>query len=211
MQTEEALQDETKAFLMVQHGYTIECNGDYEMAAQIMEEYTTRIARVEEWFEDPISKLNAAHKSLTGRRSETVTPLKEGKKALGETMGAWDKKLEAQAEAEAQMIRALEEEDAKKELEELATGLDESGEKEAAQTVREQKDHVYVAVKVEELVPKIKGRRSRTFWEYEITDKSAIPPSFIIIDEKAIKKMVETQKGATNIPGVRVFSRKQVY
>lgn len=208
--TEQELQDETKALVVAQEGYKIECNGDYEMAAEIMKEYSGQIKRVEEWFEDPVAKLNAAHKALTGRRAETLGPLKDGKKALGAEMGAWNTKMKAQAEAEAEMIRAIEEEDAKRELEELAAGLEESGEDEAAETVREQKKHVYVPAKVEPLVPKVKGTRSRTIWEYEIMDTTAIPVTFLIIDEKAIAAIVRHQKGATNIPGVRVFSREQV-
>ncbi len=209
--TEQELQDETKALVVAQEGYLIECNGDYEMAAEIIKGYSAQIARVEEWFEDPISKANAAHKALTGRRAETLGPLKVAKKALGETMGAWNAKMKAQAKAEAEMIRAIEEEDAKKELEELAAGLDESGEKEAAEVVREQKEHVYVPAKVEQLAPKVKGTRSGTIWEYEIVDTAAIPATFMIIDEKAIAAIVRHQKDATNIPGVRVFSREQMY
>lgn len=210
MQTEEALQDETKALVVAQDGYLIECNGDYEMAAEIIKGYSGQIKKIEDWFEDPVDKANAAHKALTGRRAETLKPIKEAKAALGEIMGAWNAKMKAKAKAEAEMIRAIEEEDAKKELEELATGLDESGEKEAAEAVREQKERVYVPAKVEQLAPKVKGTRSMTIWEYEITDKAAIPEQFIIIDMKAIAAMVRTQKGATNIPGVRVFSREQV-
>lgn len=208
--TEQGLADETKALVVAQDGYLIECDGDYEMAAEILKGYTEQIKKIDEWFKEPIAKANAAHKELTSRRADTLKPLKEAKTALGETMGAYQKKLDEQAEAEAKVMQAIQEQEAKAELQEQADAFEEAGQGDAAEILREQADHVQVPTKTEQLAPKVKGTRSRTNWEYEITDKDAIPATFMIIDEKAIAAIVRHQKGATNIPGVRVFSRKQV-
>lgn len=54
----------------------------------------------------------------------------------------------------------------------------------------------------------VKGVATREEWDFEITDRNALPLTFMIPDEKAIRAMVKARKGDTNIPGVRVFSRK---
>lgn len=55
-----------------------------------------------------------------------------------------------------------------------------------------------------------KGVSEREEWDFEYTDVNALPREFLIPDEKAIRAVVKARKGATNIPGVRVFSRKNL-
>lgn len=208
--TEQGLADETKALVVAQDGYLIECDGDYEMAAEILKGYSGQIKKIDEWFKDLIAKANAAHKELTGRRAQALVPIKEAKQALGAQMGTYQAKMKAQAEAEAEAMRAIQEQEAKEELEKQADAFEEAGQGDAADVLREQAEKVQVPMKVEKLAPHVEGTRTRTIWEYEITDEAAIPSTFFLLDLKAIAAVVKSQKGATNIPGVRVFSREQV-
>ena len=57
---------------------------------------------------------------------------------------------------------------------------------------------------------KVKGTISRETWHFEVTDASKIPLEFMTVDERAIGAMVRSRKGATNIPGVRVWSTTNV-
>lgn len=58
------------------------------------------------------------------------------------------------------------------------------------------------------LIPRVEGQGSMvTVWEYEVITSSLIPEEYKIVNEKAIGKVVSALKGATNIPGIRVYSR----
>lgn len=49
-----------------------------------------------------------------------------------------------------------------------------------------------------------------TEWKWEIVDQGALPRALMIPNDKAIDNMVNTAKGATNIPGVRIWSEKRI-
>lgn len=55
-----------------------------------------------------------------------------------------------------------------------------------------------------------KGISAREEWDFEIVDANAVPREYLMIDEKVIRAMVKARKGQTKIPGVRVFSRKNL-
>lgn len=58
--------------------------------------------------------------------------------------------------------------------------------------------------------PKVEGIASRTEWDFEVTNPAIVPDEYkaIVIDEKRIRGVVRALKGATRIPGVRVFPRR---
>lgn len=60
--------------------------------------------------------------------------------------------------------------------------------------------------------PKITGAASKTYtvWEYEVINPELVPLKFRPIDHTLIAKVVRESKGATEIEGVRVFSRVEV-
>ena len=48
----------------------------------------------------------------------------------------------------------------------------------------------------------------RDEWTYEITDATLLPLEYLMPDEKRIGGVVRAMRGATAIPGVRVFARR---
>jgi len=58
--------------------------------------------------------------------------------------------------------------------------------------------------------PEISGVRYATVIDFEVVDKKAIPDEYKIVDEKAIRAMVRARGMDTEIPGVRVFEKKQM-
>jgi len=67
---------------------------------------------------------------------------------------------------------------------------------------------VTVAPAVQIQQAEVKGVSTREEWDFEYTDQSLLPREFLIPDEKAIRAVVKARKGATNIPGIRVFSKR---
>lgn len=56
--------------------------------------------------------------------------------------------------------------------------------------------------------PQVKGVSTREEWDFEYTDKSLLPRAYLIEDDKTIRATVKASKGATSIPGIRVFRRQ---
>lgn len=58
--------------------------------------------------------------------------------------------------------------------------------------------------------PKVAGVSDRLNWKFEVTDPAALPREYTMPDEKKIGAIVRAMKGDTNIPGVRVWSEKNI-
>ena len=56
--------------------------------------------------------------------------------------------------------------------------------------------------------PKVTGMATREEWLYEITDPTLVPREYLVVDEAKIGKITRALKADTNIPGVRVYSRR---
>lgn len=66
-----------------------------------------------------------------------------------------------------------------------------------------------VAPVVQRAAPKVAGLSFREVAQFEIVDKSKLPPEYLIPDEVRIGKVVKALKLEANIPGVRVWMQKQ--
>jgi hypothetical protein len=55
--------------------------------------------------------------------------------------------------------------------------------------------------------PKVKGISTRKIWKFEIVDAGKIPREYLVPNEVAIAGVVRALKNATNIPGIRVYSK----
>lgn len=58
--------------------------------------------------------------------------------------------------------------------------------------------------------PKVAGLASREVWKFQITDPAAIPREYLTIDEQKIGRVVRALQAETSIPGVRVYSERQI-
>ena len=69
---------------------------------------------------------------------------------------------------------------------------------------------VVVAPTVAAPALKVQGESTREVWKFEVTDPTLVPRPYLVVDESAIRKVVQALKGGTDIPGVRVYSEKQL-
>lgn len=65
----------------------------------------------------------------------------------------------------------------------------------------------FVAPVVKDL-PKMEGVSEREVWSFEVVNINLLPKEFLIVDEKAIGRVVRAMKERTNIPGIVVQCNK---
>jgi hypothetical protein len=85
----------------------------------------------------------------------------------------------------------------------------ERGAVEEAQAIAEQMNAPAPTVLVKE-APKVFGISTSERWLFEVIDATAIPREYLVIDESRIRKVVTALKADCKIPGVRVYSEKNI-
>lgn len=122
---------------------------------------------------------------------------------------------EAKARAEQDRLRREAEEAAAAgraaEAAKLAAKADKVEEKAAAKVEELQlREAMVVAPMIQREAPKVSGVSTREVWKFEITDPSLVPREYLVIDETKVRKVVQALRGDTQIPGVRVYSERQL-
>lgn len=106
------------------------------------------------------------------------------------------------AEAEAAMQAAIEEERmAKEEVDRLAA---------EAERMKQEPVAVSLIQIPKKTTPKVEGVSYTEVWKFEIFSSALIPREYLIPDTAKIGSAVRSSKGETSIPGIRVFSERQV-
>lgn len=179
----------------------------YDIATNTLKGLKAMMKEIEATFDPIAKKAHDAWKEVLAQKKRHIEPLETADKILRRKASDWFAEQErARREAER---RALEEARRKAEEEQIARAqlLQDSGATELAESVISQPVKVG-PVKVNAPAPDKNGVGFREVWTFEIVDASLIPREFLIPDEAAIRKHAQTMKGKANIPGVRVFARK---
>lgn len=146
-------------------------------------------------FEPERKRTYAEYQEVLKARDELTKPLERAEREVKRMISAWRTEEERKRrEAEAAARKAEEE---RRLAEAMETGNEEVLEKPifAPQTPEPQK---------------LDGISYMDVWRYEIVDEFKLPRAFLVPDEKAIARHVRENKGATQIPGVRVYCEKVV-
>jgi hypothetical protein len=174
-------------------------------------------------------KLNALTKDLDAERLNQTRPLDATKKeimefytpvtntcakmvkTLKDAILKFDQAEQRKADELARIARLKAEEDARKERERLAKLAEKQMEQnrfeKAEETLNKMEDVAPVVVPIyAPPIQKQKGESTRKNWKFEIVDEKLIPREYLMVNETSIRGVVSALKGATNIPGVRVYS-----
>ena len=162
---------------------------------------------IKEDFEEAISRAYKTHKEILRQRDSHLGPLTQAKQIVDKKLSLWrgeqQRKQREQEERErVETLRRLEDERLAQ-----AQAVKDAGDAELAEAVLNEPIFVPAVTKSEPAVPKIEGMAYREYWTFEIVQPEIVPRQFLIPDVKAIGAIVRAQKAATNIPGVRVFSK----
>jgi len=101
---------------------------------------------------------------------------------------------EKRVEAERKRLAEIEE------AEKKAEALKEKGHHEEAEEVEDSIPTAYVKPK-----PQMVGSHTRDKWRYRVIDPTKIPRRYLIIDTVKVNQEVTLKKGATKIPGIKVY------
>lgn len=170
----------------------------------------------EEFFAPMKESAHKTHKEICSKETKIRKPLEDAKRYLSGLIGAFDVRMEADRRAEEQRLQEQADQEAAEESKRISVEtaisdailLEEVGDKEGAVAVLNNPVPVPIrapAIVLPRAVPKTEGVSTTTRWKFRITDEELIPREYLVVDEKAIGKVVEALKGKVNIPGIQAY------
>lgn len=189
---------------------TITSDEDYEIGADMLKDVRRLDKEIEEFFKPAVKAAHQAHKDVKADENLLRDPLKKLLDRLGRAMGKYQADLERQRQIEREMLLEQQRKEALASAHELAEGLAEAGDTEAAVAVLEQAEKLQPEVNCESIAPHVRGTAVLTTWKYEIVDADALPRKYLIPNESMIAAEVKACKENTNIPGVRAYAETKV-
>ena len=219
------LETEVPAIVREANAITVTDAASATAAAEFLRTIKTMLGRVADTFDDIVDKAHKAHKAAVAKRAEFTDPLKQAESVIKRRIGDYQMAEERKRREEEARLRKLEEERAAAETARLrkeeedrrlaeAEALQAAGDKQAAEelisapVIVEQVQPAPVIVAPS--APKLEGVATRERWEWETVDPTLIPREYLRIDEAKIGGVVRAMKGATKIPGIKVFPVSQV-
>jgi len=200
--------DETQKIIALAGSYQVANAEQYVAAGNELTRIAAAQKRIEAVRMTITRPMDAAKKAVLDFFRDPETKLETAKNTIKRAMIAYD---EAQRRIREEEQRKADE-IARKERERLeaqARKAAESGKVEKADAL-EQRAAAIVAPVIHREPPKVTGINYRDVWKFEVTDERAVPRDYCVVDETKIRKIVQALKGDTNIPGVRVWSEKQI-
>jgi hypothetical protein len=196
--------------------------------AILAEAETYKVATAQQFADagDVLKRIKSHQKKLDESESDITRPINAGLKAVRDLFRG-PKERAARAESlvkramiafsdEQERIRRVEQakadELARKERERIeaqAKKAAESGKTEKAEAL-EQRAATVVAPIIQREPPKVSGVNFRETWKFEVENEELVPREYLSVDEKKIRAVVNALKGGTQIPGVRVYSEKNL-
>lgn len=148
-------------------------------------------------------------------RREEQRRLDEAARAERERLARQAAEAEAKARAEQDRLRREAEEAAAAgraaEAAKLAARAEKVEERAAAKVETLQlREAMVVAPVVAREPPKVTGVSTREVWKFRVTNAALVPDQYKVIDEARIRKVVQALKGDAAIPGVEVWSERQI-
>lgn len=148
-------------------------------------------------------------------RREEQRKAEEAARRERERLAELQRKAEAKAREEAEALRRQAEEAESAGRAAEAARLSAKAEKvedRAAEKVEDLqlREAMVVAPVVERETPRIAGTSFREVWKFEVTDPAQVPRQYLAVDEAKVRKVVQALKGDAEIPGVRIWSERQL-
>ena len=189
--------------------FAIETATGYAEGGDFLKQVRRVRTNIKDTFDPPIKAAHAAHRAMIAARDEHDKPLADAESIVKTRMGAWkaaeDGRREAQQRAAREAERKAEEERV------LAQAVELEAENRPAEAERVLAAPVEVApVVIRSAVPKVAGVSTGKVWKWEIVDRELIPREYFVLDDKAIRAVVRSQKSQARIPGIRFYSENTV-
>lgn len=211
-----------------------------ELATEEVTELTTRSTELAESYDDftvnsaeeyatgaeHLTGIKTAQKEVEAKRTKITQPLVQAQRAANDFFRPYAERLK---KAESAIKRGLTiwknaqdkiARDAQREADRIAREEREESERlaklarDAGRNTRAQQHEEKAAETVAPIVtsqaPKAAGISYRTVWKFRITDEAQIPRKFLNVDETKIRKVVKALEADADIPGVEIYSEKEI-
>lgn len=188
--------------------YAVTTPAQYEEAASMLKHIKGKAKDLDEERKAMTKPLDDSKKRIMEFFSKPLDFLARAEHAVKRGMIAYTEeqdRLRREEQRKADEAARKEQDRLKKQAEKAAA----AGKTEKAQEI-EQRAEMVVAPVISREPPKIAGQSMREAWLFEVTDPSLVPREYMSVDEKKIRGVVQSLKGETKIPGVRVYSEKRL-
>lgn len=211
-QIKEELAPETVSIIEQAKAFVVDNDEAYQEGITIGKSINARIKLVQEKYGPMKKATDAAHKIVCAGERELMDKLKPAKESLRKKLGAYSLEKERKAKAEEEKRLAEARKKAEEEALERARELEESGAKEAAEDALNEgcDPTMRPAPAPIETAPKVSGTAVRTSWKFRVVDPSKVPDKYKTIDEKLIRKDVNTWGNEITIGGVEIYPERDV-
>lgn len=202
------LRNETSAIVTAAASFKIATNVSYQLAAEELLRIKGVQKRLESVRKAITQPMDAAKKAVLDFFRNPEEELQTAERQIKNAMGAYRARLE-QEETEK---RRLAEEVANQERERIALAAAQAaseGRREEAQEIASSVVSIAPAPVIARQAPKVHGIVTKDVWKFEITDATLIPREYLVVDETAIRKVVQATKGKVVIAGVRMWCEEQ--
>ena len=199
----------TRALTIIEQAnvLTVKDGKDYVEAGVLWKAIKELKDKVNETFKPIIEKAHAAHKEALAQKAKIFDPLEMAGRLVKGIMEKYNREQKAIRQAKERRLREI----ARKEEEERrlreAIEAEANGEKDISEAILEEPIYVPPII-IEKEVPKVSGIVFREIWDFEIVDEKLIPFEYLQPNMIKIGSVVRSLKSATNIPGIRAFSRR---
>jgi len=166
---------------------------------------------IDEVFSPIIEAAYKAHKEAVAQKKKFEEPLLKAEQMVKQKIAGYLEEMERIRRQQEEEKRKIEEEKKRIEEETLKRLVEakEDSEMENAIKAAEEKLAKIPEIDVVEK-PQTVGLSMREVWKFEIVDEMAIPREYLMPDLAKIRKTVQELKGEAKIPGVRIYSEKEL-
>lgn len=189
-------------------GYKIATVEQYEDGAGILRRVKAAQKKIEDTRTSITGPMNAALKRVNDFFREPAAQLTRIELSIKNAMTRYsDEQARLAREEQRKADEAAQRE--RDRLARQAAKAAEAGKAGKAEQLQERASTV-VAPVIQREPPKVAGVTTRDVWKFEVVDEKAVPRKYCVVDESKIRRVVQALRGDANIPGVRVYSEKQV-
>lgn len=188
---------------------------DREHAGMFLNQINATIKAIEMEFDGsdetpgPVALAYRAWKSGVSLRDRALASFKAAKSIIDGKIKRFEYETEQKRIAEARKAEAIARQKAEEERARAIAEAKKLGDREAVDNLKEAPISVVAAAPKTPEIPKTEGmRRSAPVWDFDITDENKIPARFKMVDEKAIRAIVNQLGPKHGIPGITVFDSR---
>lgn len=204
-----------QAAIATAHSLEIAGEDDLRIAAQLMSGFKTAKQSIADFFKPMKDAAHKAHKEVCDREKTMLTPYDAADRTIKTKVTAYNAEQRRLAEIEAARLRAAQEEEARRLMDE-AIKEDADGYRAVAEALLKQAELTETIQAPMMQSEKIEGISYRTTYSVTIEDLSKVPCEINgviirLVDESAVKKLAQLSKGAISIPGIKITVLKEAY